>query len=331
MKLVVDDKIPYIREALEEMADEVVYLPGSGIGASDVRDADALIVRTRTRCDEALLGGSRVGFVATATIGYDHLDTNYLERAGIKWMNCPGCNASSVAQYVRSALILLKRERGLRPEKSVLGVVGCGHVGSKVHDLAREMGFEVVVSDPPLGLHCDLRACDVITYHVPLTHDGPYPTFHMADEAFLTSLTRRPILINTSRGGVVDNDALLRALRSGQVAEAVVDVWEGEPEVNLELLERVFIGTPHIAGYSADGKVNADNMVIEGLCRHFGIENRWHIEPPEVSIRLSDNDTKDDQFLRYYNPREDSDRLKCAPKQFEFFRGNYPLRREKKC
>ena len=124
---------------------------------------------------------------------------------------------------------------------------------------------------------------------------------------------------------------MLRALRSGQVAEAVVDVWEGEPEVNRELLERVFIGTPHIAGYSADGKVNADNMVIEGLCRHFGIENRWHIEPPEVSIRLSDNDTKEDQFLRYYNPREDSDRLKCAPKQFEFFRGNYPLRREKKC
>ena len=301
MKLIVDDKIPYIREVLDELADEVVYLPGSEICAADVKDADGLIVRTRTRCDEQLLSGSRVSIVATATIGYDHLDIDYLQRAGIQWMNCPGCNAGSVAQYVRSVLILLEREGWLRRGQSVVGVVGCGHVGSLVRQLAQEMGYAVVVS---------------------------YPTYHMADERFMQSLTRRPIIVNTSRGAVVDNDALLRALCMGRVRQAVLDVWEGEPHVNLALLNKVYIGTPHIAGYSADGKVNADNMVIEGLCRHFGLENRWHIEPPAIDIELSATDTTDDQYLRYYNPLTDSQKLKNAPSDFELLRGNYPVRRE---
>ena len=328
MKLIVDDKIPYIREVLDELADEVVYLPGSEICAADVKDADGLIVRTRTRCDEQLLSGSRVSIVATATIGYDHLDIDYLQRAGIQWMNCPGCNAGSVAQYVRSVLILLEREGWLRRGQSVVGVVGCGHVGSLVRQLAQEMGYAVVVSDPPLGMECDLRECDLITYHVPLTRCGDYPTYHMADERFLQSLSRRPIIVNTSRGAVVDNDALLRALCMGRVRQAVLDVWEGEPHVNLALLNKVYIGTPHIAGYSADGKVNADNMVIEGLCRHFGMENRWHIEPPAIDIELSATDTTDDQYLRYYNPLTDSQKLKNAPADFELLRGNYPVRRE---
>ena len=160
MKLIVDDKIPYIREVLDELADEVVYLPGSEICAADVKDADGLIVRTRTRCDEQLLSGSRVSIVATATIGYDHLDIDYLQRAGIQWMNCPGCNAGSVAQYVRSVLILLEREGWLRRGQSVVGVVGCGHVGSLVRQLAQEMGYAVVVSDPPLGMETERAGQD---------------------------------------------------------------------------------------------------------------------------------------------------------------------------
>lgn len=328
MKIVADDKIPFIRPSLELLADEVVYLKGSSITASDVRDADALIVRTRTYCNEQLLAGSSVQFVATATIGYDHLDTDYLQRAGIQWMNCPGCNAGSVAQYVRSVLILLCRQRGVVPANTTLGIVGCGHVGQKVRQVAIEMGFHVLVSDPPLGMHCDLRLCDIITYHVPLTHTGPYPTWHMADEQFFQSLARIPIIINTSRGAVVDNDALLCALNNGKVRDSVLDVWEGEPSVNPDLLERVFIGTPHIAGYSTDGKVNADNMVIQGLCRHFALTCPPPILPPPLPDDFRLQGSLSDRYLQLYNPLNDSQLLKSAPEKFEEIRGNYPIRRE---
>lgn len=340
MKIVADDKIPYIHNALEEIADEVVYLKGAAIKNSDVRDADALIVRTRTHCDRELLEGSSVSFIATATIGFDHIDTQYLKDAGIKWMNCPGCNAGSVAQYLRSTLILLCRHRGLSPQKSTVGVVGCGHVGTKVVSEARAMGLRVLVCDPPLkDAHCLKEnfvsmeqiesESDVITFHVPLTYNGQYPSFHLADKAFFRRLKRHPIIINTSRGGVVDNPALLNALESQDVKEAVIDTWEDEPQINLPLLQRTYIGTPHIAGYSADGKTNADNMVINGLCQHFGIENKWNIVPPALPKDFIPSTDEEELRLQLYNPLTDSEQLKCHPEAFEDLRGNYPLRREK--
>ena len=340
MKIVIDDKIPYIRETIGQITDDAVYLKGSAITARDVADADALIVRTRTRCDAKLLDGSQVKFIATATIGFDHLDTDYLQRKGIKWMNCPGCNSGSVVQYLRSTLILLCRERGINAEKHVVGVVGYGHVGMKVVKEAREMGFKVLVCDPPLQsagskaeefVPMDVieKECDVITFHVPFTKTGNYPTFHIADAAFFKRLSRRPVIINTSRGGVVDNGALLDALSEGMVRDAVIDTWENEPNINLSLLDKVYIGTPHIAGYSADGKTNADNMVVDGLCRFFGIENRWRIVPPELPVDFKLRGSDDDKRLQLYNPLDDSRRLKTAPGKFEELRGNYPLRREK--
>lgn len=340
MKIVIDDKIPYIRETISRITPDAVYIKGADISSSDVKDADAMIVRTRTRCDEALLSGSSVRFIATATIGFDHLDTAYLERAGITWMNCPGCNSGSVAQYLRSTLILLCRERGLDPKRHVVGIVGYGHVGSKVAAEARAMGFRTLVCDPPLAdagscgeefvsMQRIESECDVITFHVPFTKTGKYPTFHIADAAFFNRLRRRPVIVNTSRGGVVDNAALLAAMDSGQVADAVIDTWENEPRISLPLLNKVYIGTPHIAGYSADGKTNADNMVIDGLCRFFGIENRWHISPPSLPTDFRLEGSADDRKLQLYNPLDDSRRLKCAPEQFEELRGNYPLRREK--
>lgn len=328
MKIVVDDKIPYIRDVLAQITPDVVYLPGSKIMAADVRDADALIVRTRTRCDEQLLSGSRVQFVATATIGYDHLDTAFLNRSGIKWMNCPGCNSGSVAQYLHSVLILLMRDRGIVPGKTTFGIVGCGHVGSKVAAIASKMGFRVLVSDPPLGMDCNLMDCDIITYHVPLTRTGECPTWHLADAAFFDGLTRVPIIINTSRGEVVDNKALLAALESGRVRDAVIDTWEGEPIVDRELLRRVYIGTPHIAGYSADGKVNANRMVVDGLCRHFGLPNHFSMSPPALPRKIVFGNNENDNYLQVYNPLEDSEKLKNAPEKFEELRGNYPIRRE---
>ena len=331
MKIIVDDKIPYLREKLAMMADDVIYLPGAAITTADVRDADALIVRTRTRCNEQLLAGSRVQLVATATIGFDHIDTAYLERAGIRWTNCPGCNAASVAQYVECSLLLLEQQKGLSLQNATIGIVGCGHVGSKVRAVAERLGMRVLVCDPPLG-HADFvsmdvieREADVITFHVPLTATGPCATRHLADKTFFHRCRRVPYIINTSRGEVVDNAALLQALNEGLVRDAVIDVWEGEPCVSLPLLERVFIGTPHIAGYSADGKVNADNMVVDALCRHFGLPNPGRILPPALPADFCDNGSP----LCYYNPLNDSIQLKNNPSGFESLRNNYPLRREK--
>ena len=338
MKIVIDDKIPYIREAIKRLGCEAVYKNGSGIGSDDVRGADALIVRTRTRCDGRLLGGSGVKFVATATIGFDHIDTAYMRRAGIEWMSCPGCNAASVAQYVRSVLLLLKRDRGARLGGMTIGIVGCGHVGSKVKAVAEEYGMRTLVCDPPrqergegdgfVSLDTVARECDVITFHVPLTKDGPHPTYHLAGRSFFDSLVRRPVVINTSRGAVADNGALLDAIIYNKVSRAVVDTWENEPLISRALLGRVWIGTPHIAGYSADGKVNADNMVIDGLCRHFGLRRPPLIVPPALPADFTPEADIDDPCLRLYNPEKDSAALKAAPGRFEELRGNYRLRRE---
>ncbi len=331
MKIIVDDKIPYIREKLALLADEVVYLGGAAITAADVKDADALIVRTRTRCNSQLLKGSKVRFVATATIGFDHIDTAYLQQAGIAWTNCPGCNAGSVAQYLECSLLLLEQHRGLSLKNATIGIVGCGHVGSKVKAVAERLGMHVLVCDPPLGdpsfvsLETIEQTADIITFHVPLTHEGTDATYHMADEAFFHRLTRVPYIINTSRGEVVDNAALLSALLEGRVKDAVIDVWEHEPLLDETLLQKVFIGTPHIAGYSADGKVNADNMVIDALCRHFQLTHPGAIIPPPLPSEFKDRGSS----LDYYNPMTDSLQLKNNPSMFESLRNNYPIRREK--
>ena len=340
MKIVVDDKIPYISEKLALLADAVVYLRGAEISADDVRDADALIVRTRTHCNQQLLEGSKVRFVATATIGFDHIDTDYMTQAGIYWTNCPGCNAASVAQYLECSLLLLQQEKGLDLQHATIGIVGCGHVGSKVKAVAERLGMRVLVCDPPLkekealthhpssitfvSMDVIEREADVITFHVPLSHEGQYATWHLGNADFFHRLTRVPYIINTSRGGVVDNTALLQALNEGRVRDAILDVWEGEPNVNLDLLGKVFIGTPHIAGYSADGKVNADNMVIDALCQHFGLPHLGRILPPSLPADFKYTGSA----LDLYNPLIDSEKLKSDPSKFEFLRNNYPLRRD---
>ena len=339
MKIVVDDKIPYIRETICQLADEVVFLSGAAITAADVKDADVLVVRTRTRCDRQLLERSKVKLVVTATIGYDHLDTQWLDVAGIHWTNCPGCNSGSVAQYVECSLLLLEQQKGLVLRQSTIGIVGCGHVGSKVKAVAERLGMQVLVCDPPLqkansqeptansyvSLDEIERRCDVITFHVPLTRKGQYATWHLADDDFFHRLSRVPYIINTSRGEVVDNKALLSAMEERRVRDAIIDVWEDEPHPDSVLLEKVFIGTPHIAGYSADGKVNADNMVIDAICQHFSLPHPGLIAPPKLPADF----TYSGSPLDLYNPMEDSKKLKAASSRFEQLRNNYPLRREK--
>ena len=327
MKAVIDDKIPYIKGQIEQLMDKTVYLPGSAISTDDVRDADILIVRTRTHCDRMLLEGSPVKLVVTATIGFDHLDTSYLDSAGIRWTNCPGCNASSVRQYVHNALLATGY---LRPGMTA-GVVGVGHVGSLVADDLERAGMHVLRCDPPKGEPATLdeiaEESDIITFHTPLTRDGDCPTWHIADEAFFRRLRHKPLIINSSRGSVVDNDALIRALDKGQVCDAIIDTWEGEPNLNLELLEKAVIATPHIAGYSADGKANATRMSLQAVCDFIGKPFNLKIQPPALPAGFAYGECSEGP-LRLYDPRFDTALLKAQPGRFEYFRGHYPLRRE---
>lgn len=338
MKVIVDNKIPFIGEAVEKIADSVVYAPGAGFTPELVRDADALIIRTRTLCDRRLLEGSRVRFIATATIGFDHIDTDYCRRAGITWSNAPGCNSSSVAQYLQSSLLLLQELRGMRLPELTLGVVGVGNVGGKVAQVAQRLGMRVLLNDLPReeregtaafrSLQTLAEECDIISFHVPLYKEGRYKTFHLAHESFFRSLKRRPVIINTSRGEVVDTRALIAALEDGLVSDAVIDVWEHEPDIDLTLLNKVFLGTPHIAGYSADGKANATRMALDALCRFFHIEADYLISPPPPPNPVVTAASLAEACLQMYDPRRDSDALKARPGQFEALRGDYPLRRE---
>lgn len=335
MKLIIDDRIPYIRQAVSLITTDVRYLPGAAIGPEDVRDADALIVRTRTRCDRALLEGSRVSFVATATIGTDHLDIPYLDSHHIAWTNCPGCNAASVCQWVECTLLRWQEHTGRPLRGQTIGIVGRGHVGSLVEKMARGYGLRVLVADEPLaasgagGEFCDLaditREADIITFHVPLTrpNQSPWPTWHMASDDFFNSLQRQPLILNSARGPVIDTDAIVRAIDCRRISGAAIDTWEGEPEIDFRLLKRAFVATPHIAGYSADGKVRADNMALNALCRHFRLPAPQPITPPPPPQGCYGPDP-----LQRYDPLRDTLHLRLRPDAFEQLRGNYPVRRE---
>lgn len=341
MKIIIDSKIPYIEEAAEKIADEVVYASGTDFTPELVRDADALIIRTRTHCNRELLEGSRVKFIATATIGFDHIDTNYCQQAGIEWTNAPGCNSASVAQYIQSSLLVWKGLRHKELDKLTIGIVGVGNVGSKVAEVAQNLGMRVLLNDLPreekegserfTSLSKIAEECDIITFHVPLYKEGKYKTLHLAGEEFFRALKRNPVILNTSRGEVIDTHALLNALNSRTISDVIIDVWEHEPGINRELLEKVLIGTPHIAGYSADGKANATRMSLDAICRFFQIKKgEYEIQAPTPASPIIYAKSYEAALLQMYNPTEDSNRLKSQPELFENLRGDYPLRREEK-
>ncbi|MCR4995379.1 MAG: 4-phosphoerythronate dehydrogenase [Bacteroidales bacterium] len=343
MKIVVDDKIPFIQDALHELADEVVVKGGREINAEDVKDATILVVRTRTRCNRALLEGSAVQLIVTATIGYDHLDTTYLRQAGIEWHNCPGCNATSVAQYVNNCLIRLKRAGKLTYENVTMGIIGVGHVGSAVAVAMKRMGIgrlllndpprEAAGEQPPVGnawtdLTTLLAEADVISLHTPLTTDGPYPTHHLIHAESFGMMKKHPVLINAGRGGIIDEEALMQAMETGLIGEVILDTWEHEPQISLPLLYKVYIGTPHIAGYSADGKANATRMTLAAICRFLNRPMTFDIQPPALPRDFIPATAPEELALQLYDPMNDSQHLKAAPNSFEQLRGNYPLRRE---
>lgn len=334
MKIIVESHIPYVDHILDGLG-TVVRLDPEEITPQAVADADALIVRTRTRCNASLLEGSRVRFVATATIGTDHIDLRWCAAQGITTVSAPGCNAPAVAQYVWASVLRLIPN----PRPLTIGIVGVGHVGTIVAEWARRLGVKVLLCDPPrarregpdgfVSLDRIAAEADIITFHTPFTADGPDRTRHMADDAFFASLKHRPMVINAARGPVVDNQALVRAIRDGLVSHAVVDCWEGEPSIDPTLLSLVDIATPHIAGYSIEGKQRATAAVVTALCRYAGAPIPEGVPVPAVSASGElTGEAFAELILASYDPLADTAALRAAPGTFESLRNHYPLRHE---
>jgi erythronate-4-phosphate dehydrogenase len=347
IKIVADNKIPFLQGALEKVA-RVEYYPGSKITHEHLLDADALITRTRTKCNETLLKGTTLKLITSATIGFDHIDTAWCDANGIRWTNAPGCNSGSVRQYLASALSYILQKEKKKFEEITLGIVGVGHVGSKVEKMARALGIRVLLNDPPrkraessdkfTSLETLVNESDIITLHVPLNKAGQDKTFHLADESFFRQMKGGALFINTSRGEVVETEALKKALQSSHLAGAIIDVWEDEPHADAELVALVDIATPHIAGYSADGKANGTAMSVQAISSFFGLGlDDWYpkdLPPATKNILELTCEGKDmeeiftEVSLFAYDILADSHKLKSSLATFEEQRGSYPIRRE---
>jgi len=360
MKIVADENIPYVKEAFGTFG-HVEVLSGREIGPERVREADLLLVRSVTVVDERLLAGSSVRFVGSATIGLDHIEQAFLRERGITLAYAPGSNANAVAEYVVAALVALGRERYAG---RTLGIIGLGRIGTLVREKALALGMDVLANDPPLAragvervgrdglvaLEDLLTRSDIVTCHVPLTRDGPDATYHLLDDARLSLLPSHAVVINTARGAVVDNAALLRGLQAKRLGEAVLDVWEGEPAPDPALIRAVTLGTPHIAGYSWDGKMAGTKMLYDAVCAWLHRRPEWTPPPPqappgEVDRRsapvVGDRGRSGDDLLRElvlcaYDIHRDDAALREIGKlpgpergrAFDWLRASYPQRLE---
>lgn len=338
IKIVAESSIPYLRGVIERLG-EVTYLPSARFAPDAIRDADWLIIRSITRCDEALLRGSRVRLITSATIGFDHIDTGYCARMGITWYNAPGCNAEAVAQYFATAMALLSEERGYDLHGKVLGIVGVGHVGKLIKRNAEALGLKVLLNDPPraekegeqgfVSLREIAQASDIITLHVPLEMNGKYPTYHLVDTAFVESLQKSPIIVNACRGSVTDTQALIRGLADGHIDSVVLDCWENEPHISRELLDKAWLATPHIAGFSAQGKANGARIAVQKGMAFFGLEEDVDalLTPPPLEdplLRLTPNEAPLSQaLLKAFNIREIDKTLRAQTDSFERLRKEY--------
>ncbi len=354
MKIVADADIPFVRECLSSVGD-VEVLSGRDITPRVIADADALLVRSITPVNRELLAGSRVRFVGTATIGFDHVDVGYLERAGIGFASAPGSNANSAAEYISAALLEVGRRHRIRLEGKSIGIIGVGNVGGRVARQCEALGMRVLRNDPPLQRQTGdpiyvpletLYDCDFVTIHTPLTHVGVDKTYHLADAGFFSSLKRGAVFLNASRGAVVDTQALKDAIQSERLQAVVLDVWENEPEIDTELLSMVDLGTPHIAGYSFDGKVAGTIMIYHSLCEHFDLPPKHDVhdflpEPQVPRLEIVAGESTDEELVAcaveqvYSINRDDADLRRIAQQPpdgrgrfFDALRKNYPVRRE---
>jgi erythronate-4-phosphate dehydrogenase len=350
MIIAVDDAVAYAQEAFGPLG-EVRLFGGRSVSPDELRDADALVVRSVTRVNERLLAGSRIRFVGTATIGTDHLDLSYLRDRGIQVANAAGCNANAVADYVMAALLLTAGRKGWNLAEKSIGIIGVGHIGSRIQTRAAALGMSVRLCDPPLrestgdlryGFLDDVLAADILTLHVPLTREGAHPTWHLIDRNVLRSLNPGQVLLNTARGPVIAEADLKECLRQRKIAGALLDVWESEPGIDPELLDLVEVATPHIAGYSLDGKIRATRMIADELCRFLHLRQTWdpsdlcpppHCLRPQAGARGTDalrslvlqayDILKDDASLRAIR-----DAAAGRAEYFERLRTDYPFRPE---
>ncbi len=359
LSILVDENVAYALESFGRVG-TVQALPGRRITAADVKHADVLIVRSVTRVNEALLAGSSVKFVGSATIGCDHVDVEYLRARGIAFASAPGSNATSVAEYIVAALLLSAHARQRPLEGSTIAIIGVGNVGTRVAEKARALGMRCLLNDPPrqrssgdpafVARHDAIPQAEYVTLHVPLERTGPDATVGMAGRAFFDGMRPDAVFLNTSRGAVVDEEALAGALDSGRVSHAVLDVWQREPDIDAEMVGRAFLATPHIAGYSFDGKVLATGMLFQALCRWLNRPVDGDLSdllpPPSVpridltqivAERREDEDlvrtvvsavydiTEDDRALRGVVAGTDRDTIGV---QFDLLRKTYRRRRE---
>lgn len=353
LRIVADENMPLVKEFFKDIG-SIEYLPGRKIMAEHAHDADLLLVRSITKVNQQLLEGSRVRFVGTATIGFDHVDVDYLKKNKIGFACAPGCNANAVVEYVISALSVLAEQGQFKLQDKIIGIVGVGNVGSLLHKRLTQLGVTCVCNDPPRAAKGEegfveldelMRVADIVTLHIPLIKEGVYKTHHLFDEKCLHELKANSILINTARGGVIDNQALCELLTKRHDVRAVLDVWEGEPDINLDLLHKATIATPHIAGYSLDGKIRGTEMIYKAVCRHFGLPIRKKagqfspdpaLEKMSFSESLAIDEALNIAIRSCYDVRRDDAWMRDAAcrfsttfaRAFDDLRKNYPVRRE---
>jgi len=366
VKIVADENIPQVYEAFSALG-EVELLPGREIGRKHLHKCQCLLVRTVTQVDHRLLDDTAVEFVGTATVGTDHVDLKYLENNRIAFSNAAGCNAEGVSEYVINGLFALSEHKGFDPFELKAGIIGCGNIGSRLLQKLQALGIETLINDPPLeeagtldyqfvDLDTILSECNFITLHVPLTNDGDHPTWHLFDQQCLRRLNRNCILVNAARGPVVDNVALLDLLEHRFDLTIFLDTWENEPDISRALLQQVDLATPHVAGYSVEGRLRATQMILDAACRHFSVKSKWRLSqklPKTIDLRIeaSDNqlrfwqrlfaqhydiwqdhlalthseDMNDAEFSRHFDSLR-----KVYPNRFEYERYRLPVRVNKK-
>lgn len=350
MKIVADEQIPFVKEAFASFGD-VTTLAGRSISPEDIRHADILLTRSVTRVNEDLLQDSSLQFIASATSGINHIDRDILQARDIAFYYAAGSNARAVAEYVLSSVLLLAEQMNFQLRNKTLGIIGYGEVGSRVARFFQALGVTCLINDPPLqeqGVELDFVSldeaitADIITLHVPLTETGAHPTRELLNADWIQKLQDNTIIINTCRGEVVDELALLEAI-TNKAIHAVIDVWQNEPNIRHDLLERVDLGTAHIAGYSVDAKVRATGMIYQACCEHFQLQPQWSMQnvmqayPPvhERTIFGCDFDQRMvNCILQVYNTLEDDERLRELLQQpheatyFDSLRKGYRIRRE---
>ena len=347
MNIIIDNKIPFIKGILEPFA-EIRYLSPQLINNTNIKNADALIIRSVTKCNNELLHNTKIKFIATATIGFDHIDTNYCKENGIAWINAPGCNSTAVQQYTINAILYLGKQYKLDITKLTLGIVGIGNIGSKVVKSAKALGINILLNDPPrernensdefVNIETIRKESNIISFHVPLTYEGIDKTYHMVDEYFIDGLKMKPFIINTARGEIAKSDELFTAIRDKKIQKAILDVWDNEPYITQNLAEQVLLGTPHIAGYSIEGKARGSLMAITEIIDFFGfeidkVEAEKKIMPRKQNIMLNCEDQPEDEILEQllsdtYSIKKDHELFMYNLHNFEKLRSEYNYRHD---